>query len=262
MWKQCPHCREYSFDLRELISLNYFSVQSCPSCGKLVRNDGLRQLLMFPVIGGAAVVGYLMLSALPEWLLPISLALTLALLVAAITFVAKPVKADYREINSTPFDPAPDNDKVVLVDGWNEEQLRLIIDGFMAARDSAGPSYEIELHQLGNGVCQLVFPQDIHPSEFAALVNYLHYPIEFGISEHTIAAVGRMTLSAAFDGIPERLIGEKAILYVPQNDEDHDVVYVQTGSGARYSYSFADASWRQVKVARVSAEVNLLKEGL
>ena len=262
MGKQCPHCKEYSFDRFELISLSYFSVRPCPHCRKLVRNDGLRQLLLFLAIMGATVLAYLILPALPELLLPLGLVLTVGLIVAVLIIIPKPVKADYRDINSTSFDPDPDNDKVIVVNGWDEAQLRVIIDGFMDERDSGGPDYEIELHQNETGDYRLAFPQDIHQSEFAALVNYLQYPIEFGIPEHDIAAVGRMTLSAAFDGIPKQLIGKKAVLYVPEDDEEHDVVYVQTESGTSYSYSFQDSSWDEVQAARLSAGVKRLREGL
>jgi hypothetical protein len=261
MGKQCPHCREYSFDGRELVFLSYFSARPCTSCGRLVRNDSLRQLLLFLAIMGATVLAYLILPTLPELLLPVGLVLTAGLIVAVLVIVPKPVKADYRDINSTPFDPNPGNDKVIVVNGWDEEQLRAIMDGFMAECDPSAPNYEIEILQQQNGDYWLTFPRDIHPSEFAALVNYLQYPIEFGIPEHSITAVGCMTLSAAFDGIPKQLIGEKAVLYVPENDEDHDVVYVQSESGTSYSYSFQDSSWRRVKAARLSANVKRLRAG-
>ena len=262
MRKQCPHCKAYSFDHLGLLSLTYFSEQSCPNCRKWVRNDGLRQLLLVLAIMGATVLAYLVLPALPELLLPVGLVLVVGLILASLVIIPKPVKADYRDLNSVPFDPDPANDKVIMVNGWSEEQLHAIIDGFRAERDSGGPDYEIELYQNENGTYRLAFPQDIHPSEFAALVNYLQYPIEFGIPEDDITVVGRMTLSAAFDGIPKQLIGEKAVLYVPEDDEDHDVVYVHTESGASYSYSFQDSSWHRVKTARLSAGVKRLREGL
>jgi len=211
---------------------------------------------------GAAVVGYLIVSVLPEWLVPVGLVMMVALMVVTSMIVPKPVKAEYREINTAPFDPDPGNDKVIGVKGWSEEKLREILEGFMAQRDSEGPDYEIELHQQTDWEYRLAFPDDIHPSEFAALVNYLHYPREFGLPDNAITAAGRMTLSAAFDGIPNQLIGQKAILYIPEKDEDHDVVYVQTESGLSYSYFFQDCSWRQVNVARLSAEVNRLSANL
>jgi hypothetical protein len=238
--------------------LSYFSARQCRSCGKLVRNDGLRQFLLFLAIMGTAVFGYLVLPALPEWLLPVGLILTVAVMVEAAFVIPTPVKAEYRQINSTPFAPDVNNDKVIRVDGWSEEQLRAIINGFMAARDSGTPDYDIEILQRPNGGHELTFPQDIHPSEFAALVNYLRSPREFGIPEHAMTVVGQMTLSAAFDGIPESLIGQHALLYITDQAADYDVVYVQTESGASYSYSFQDSSWRGVNSL---AEVAKLGEG-
>jgi hypothetical protein len=262
MWKQCPHCKEYSFDERQLIALDYFSKQPCTSCGKLVRNDGLRQLLWGPALVGAILLGGFITINLPDWLLPLGVLLIGVLGLVVSIIVPKPVKAEYRQVQSASFEPDLNNDKVVCVDGWNKEQLRVIIDGFMAARDPGGPPYEIEVRPQTESCQRLTFAPDIHPSEFAALVNYLQYPIEFGLPEHAITAVGRMTLSAGFDGIPQFLIGQKAVLYTPENDEDYDVVYVQTEAGASYSYSFQDSSWRQVKAARLSADVNRLREGL
>lgn len=262
MRKQCPHCKEYSFGLRELIYLDYFSVQSCPNCDKLVRNDGLRQVLIIPAVMGALVIGYLILVLLPEPMLPLSLVLAVAIVALAIVTLAKPVKADYREINVLPFNADPDNDKAIVVEGWDEEQLRVIIEGFIAKGDAEGPPYEIELQHQVNDDYRLTFPRDIHPSEFAALVNYLRYPIEYGIPAYAITALGRMTLDAVFDGIPEHLIGKRALVYIPENDEDHDIVYVQTESAATYSYSFPDSSWRQVQAARLSNDVNRLRDRL
>jgi hypothetical protein len=224
--------------------LSYFSARQCRSCGKLVRNDGLRQLLLFLAIMGTAVLGYLILPALPDWLLPFGRVLTVAAMVEAAFVIPTPVKADNRQINSAPFDPDVNNDKAIRVDGWSEEQLRAIIHGFMAVRDPGTPDYEIEILERPNGDYELTFPQDIHPSEFAALVNYLRYPKEFGIPEHAMTVIGKMTLSATFDGIPESLIGQQAVLYIPDQAEDYDVLYVQTDSGARYSYSFQDSTWR------------------
>lgn len=262
MWKRCPHCREYSFDERQLIALDYFSQQPCTNCGKLVRNDGLRQLIWGPALVGAILLGGLITVNLPDWLLPLGVLLIGILGLAVSIIVPKPVKAEHRQVHAASFEPDLNNDKVVCVDGWNDEQLRVIIDGFMAERDPGGPPYEIQVHTQTESSQRLTFVPDIHPSEFAALVNYLHYPIEFGIPEHAITAVGRMTLSAAFDGIPQSLIGQSAILYVPENDQDYDVVYVQTESGANYLYSFQDMSWSQVTVARLSTDVNRLRECL
>jgi hypothetical protein len=260
MWKQCPHCKAYAFDERNLAALDYVNAQLCPDCGKLVRNDGLRQFLLFPAIACALLLGGLVSINLPDWLLPFGLVMTAALVIAVLVIVPRPVKAEYRQLDSTVFEPSSDNDKTICVDGWNEEQLRLILEGFSAERDPDAGDYEIELQLQARGDFLLVFPQDIHPCEFAALINYLHYPIESIMPEQAITVVGRMTLSTAFDGIPQSLVGQQAVLYVPENDEDHDVVYVATESAGSYSYSLPDASWQAVKDARISASPQRLSE--
>jgi len=51
------------------------------------------------------------------------------------------------------------------------------------------------------------------------------------------------------------------MLYVPENDQDYDVVYLQTASGANLAYSFSeDEGWKPVKTARLSTEVKRLAE--
>jgi hypothetical protein len=107
----------------------------------------------------------------------------------------------------------------------------------------------------------LTFPEDIHPFVFTSLVNYLLYPIEFAVVDRSIAVAGKATLDSAFEGIPESLCGEKAVLYIPEDDQDYDVVYLQTSSGANLAYSFSeDEGWKPAKAARLSLDVESLAE--
>src|SRR5712691_4850728 len=109
MWKECPHCHADSFAERELIDLSYFRPTVCKSCGKVVSNDGFRQLLIFPAFFGALFVGFLTLSlGLPE---PFALLLTIGLMAAAGVALAKPVRNEQHEQSLTPFDPDLENDK-------------------------------------------------------------------------------------------------------------------------------------------------------
>ena len=89
----------------------------------------------------------------------------------------------------------------------------------------------------------LIFPEDIHPAEFVALINYLAYPIDLDAAGRAILVVGRTTLNSDFDGLPKSLTGKKAILYIPNNDDDHNVVYLQTESSMTLA---ADADAREV----------------
>jgi len=257
MWKSCPYCREYSFDEHALFDLSYFTPRACKNCGKLVRNEVLRQLLILPAIVTGLIIGALVLFVVPSWLTPVAWVLTVVLGIIPLILLPKPVKADQPEFNLTPFEPDANNDKAIIVSGWNEEELLTILNGFAAENLPDAPANRIQLHQDQEDHYRLTLPQDIHPFVFTSLVNYLLYPIEFGIGDRTITVAGKATLNSAFEGIPESLWGQKAVLYIPEDDQDHDVVYLQTDSGANLAYSFAEeAGWKPVKNARLSLAVS------
>jgi len=69
-------------------------------------------------------------------------------------------------------------------------------------------------------------------------------------------------LSAEFDGVDSTFVGKKAVLYVPQDDQDHDVVYMQTESGINLANSFTEIKWKRVNDARLSSEVRNLIGGV
>jgi hypothetical protein len=95
------------------------------------------------------------------------------------------------------------------------------------------------------------------------LVNYLSYPIEFAIGDRSIIVAGKTTLNSAFEGIPESFRGLKAVLYVREDDQDHDVVYLQTESGASLAYSFLEETgWRPVKNARLSLDAKKVADSI
>ena len=93
------------------------------------------------------------------------------------------------------------------------------------------------------------------------LVNYLAYPSELDLTNRSIIVGGKTTLSPDFAQIDPQLVGKKAILYVPENDQDANVVYMQTESGDTLANSFSDMNWTRVNDARLSNEVKKLLEG-
>src|SRR5205807_9873330 len=104
--KECPHCHEDSFGVRELFSLNYFSAHHCKACGKLVRNDGFRQFLTVPAILIALSFGLAVFASLPSRLEPVGLLLFVILAALPVLFLSKPVTLDPR-CNLEPFTPYP-----------------------------------------------------------------------------------------------------------------------------------------------------------
>ncbi len=254
--KKCPHCHEDTFGAFELFTLDYFHSNECENCGNLVRNDGLRQLLVVPAILATLSFIFVVLSIVPEALEPLAW-IMIILMFLPIILLAKPVKAEQADATLSPFTPNLRNDKVIMVSGWNEDELCKILDSFIAEADS-GPPPGIEMHKQYENYFRLTFPEDIHPSLFASLVNYLMYPIELSTADHSLAVVGKTTLDTSFPGIPETLNGQKAVLYVPENDREYDVVYMQTESGINLANSFGEGSWRRIDEARMPIEVKRL----
>ena len=258
MMKRCPHCQEDTFGWRELVVLDYFTRDQCKACGKLVRNDGVRQFLIFPAILAALFVGIVVFSLTPNSLQPLGVIFIILLVGLSNILFAKPAKVELPKVDRPPFTPDPNNDKVIIVTGWNDEELNKILDDF-GAQDSDSPP-QIEVQSRYDEYFRLTFPEDLSPFDFAALVNYLNYPFDFDLALHTIAAGGKTSLSSDFQGIPAPLVGSKAIVYAPEDDQDYTVVHLHSEAGASFSISLADSSsrWQPILDAKLSSQVRML----
>lgn len=255
--KKCPHCQEESFGWRELIRLDYFSSTECKACGQLVRNDGVRLFLTFPAILGAVFVGGILLSVLPGSMEALGF-LSIPLLIGiSWILLAKPSRLENPNAGLQSFTPDMNNNKMITVSGWKEDELVRIVADFRG-ESTIEPPMEIEIHQRFDSEFVLIFPGDIAPWDFAALVNYLIYPIDFDLAGRALVVAGRTTLNAGFTGIPESLHGKKAIIYVPANDDDHDVVYMHTETGDNFAGSFTEMVWQSVDDPRWPATVQAL----
>ena len=194
-----------------------------------------------------------------SWLLLV-IVLVALVAVACLSFRGKGANPESASIPN--FTPNPQNDKVILVKGWNEVEIQKIIHDFIETYKNDGYSaYTIEPHKQSENLYRLTFSQDIHPLLFTFLVNYIAYPFDLDYKNRSIIVGGKTTLNAGFEGLDSSLVGKKAILYIPENDQDHDVVYMQTESGINLLMSFNSLKWRRVNDARLSNEVKNLIGG-
>ncbi|MDQ3747555.1 MAG: hypothetical protein M3367_00865 [Acidobacteriota bacterium] len=186
------------------------------------------------------------------------------IVIAAIAFLFfQRSELKLEQVAVTPFVPNLRNDKVVIVRGWNDEELRKIIADFIETYKNDGyASYKIENQKQNENFYRLNFPQDIHPLLFTFLVNFLAYPFELDFKNRSIIVGGKTTLDSGFAGIDESLTGQKAILYLPENDQDFTVVYMRTDSGVYFANSFNELSWKKAQDARLSDETRKLLEGV
>src|ERR1700722_13274394 len=91
-----------------------------------------------------------------------------------------------------PFTPRTDNDKVIVVQGWNEEELKKILKKFKETYERDGyPSWQFALSKINDTRLRIIFPLDIHPRLLVFLVNYLHYPFDFDLKNRAILAIAK-----------------------------------------------------------------------
>ena len=193
------------------------------------------------------------------WVL-LAIILVALIAVACLSFQGKRKGVSTKSVSS--FTPNLTNDKIILVKGWNEIEIQKIINGFIESYKGDGyPAYAIEPHKKEENVFRLTFPKDIHPTLFTFLINYLAYPFDLDFENRSVIVGGKTTLSAEFDGVESAFVGKRAVLYVPQDDRDHDVVYMQIESGINFANSFTELKWKRVNDARLASEVgNLIRD--
>ena len=191
--------------------------------------------------------------------------LILLIVVAAVVIVGfisfRRASASSESARPPNFTPNLENDKSILVKGWNETEIQQIIRDFIEAYENDGyPAYTIEPQKQFENLYRLKFPQDIHPRLFTFLVNYIAYPFDLDLEKRSIVVGGKSTLSSDFE-IDPALVGKKAIFYIPERDEERTVVYMQTESGDTLANSFTEMGWKRVEVPRLPNEVKNLVGG-
>jgi len=255
MNKECPHCGVDDFGLWDLFKLTIGDSIECGNCGGSVRLSGWNKFLTLLTTALLPVLGLVLLSPwVAEWII---IVLIIAWLPLPTMLFAKPAAAEIPKAALPPFTPDPRNDKAIMVNGWNDDELRKALDDF-SDEDGSGLPPKIDIHKRFENFYLLTFPEDIRASDFVALVNYLNYPIDLSPEGRTITVAGKVTLNSDFEGIPQSLIGKKAVLYVPDNDEDYDVVYLRAETGTILETSFNRETWRQVTEPRMGSEVKRL----
>ena len=258
MNKECPHCHANSFGWRRLVTLDSFTPEPCENCHRLVRNSGWRQLLaplaIISIILAAVQLSQFIPSEKGVFLIPV----VVIVLPMVLVLLAKPIKAEDPPTDKQSFTPDPDNDKVILLQGWSEDELGRLLGNFVEEDLSAFAAFRIEITERIENSFALTFPEDVHPAEFLSLINYLAYPLDFDLGGRSVTVAGRTTLNSDFDGLPTSIKGQKAILYLPENDDDYDVIYLQTDSGVTFAKSFNGGAWGRVEDARLPDAVQSL----
>ena len=182
---------------------------------------------------------------------------SLATLVLGLVLLAS---ASAAKAQTTKFEQGPTvadffSDKALFVTGWSTDELEKILGDFASKYKDLFPHLKHVVFVSG-GTHKVSLPADLPPDLLSFLVNYIHYPENFDLRGRTIAVVGIATLTRDFNA-PAAEIGMKANFYIPSNDKDHDLVYIQVGAHT-YEQSFTTMQWKRVAQPRMSKEAKAL----
>ena len=153
--------------------------------------------------------------------------------------------------------PKPTNGKEVVVRGWTNEELSGILTDFADASDNdLGPNFDYEVQPHDNGSIHVTFPHDIPALQFSFLINYVQYPKNYDLKGRSISVVGKALITPDFHPPSNSMVGQKAIFYIPSNDQKYDLVYVRVGDET-FENSFAASRWKRVTDSRIPPDVEI-----
>lgn len=180
-------------------------------------------------------------------------AIIAAIIAVGIAFLAMKIQRGEREDAklASLFVADPNNQTTLGVCGWTRTGLQKFIGDFLPMYGIADSGVQIETKDEHS--FEIRFPSDIQPKLLLFLVNYLQYPKGFDLTHRAIGVVAHVVLTRAFGASDPKLIGKRAAIYVPANDNDYDVVYVKIESGETYRVPFSDMDWASTDDPRVPA---------
>ena len=149
----------------------------------------------------------------------------------------------------------------LLVEGWNDSELRKIISDFQHIDNDQPWSFSTEIHAGPGWGLRVTFPTGIEPDCFCFLINYAQYPKKFDLKSRTILVAGKATINSDFLPSDQSLIGERMLFYVPSNDTDYDVIYAQV-RGQGYKYPFSSDRWQRVEDPRMPDRLGRLQASI
>jgi hypothetical protein len=187
-------------------------------------------------------------------LLTIAAAAAVILVVLFWSRVFKTIGSHQSESARNTFTRDVNNDKRITVRGWQPDQIESLLQEFANEHGTVfvdtGPGSTA-------GSTLLTFPRDIHPKQFLSMVNFLTYAKGHD-ARGALAVIGKATLNASF-GLPDPvLVGRKAFIYVPEDDQDHDVVYVEVVGEGIYAVGLTKVRWKRADSPRQPAWVHKL----
>jgi hypothetical protein len=135
------------------------------------------------------------------------------------------------------------NDKLVLVSGISDTELRTVVTGFCNMYNKEKFKALPRIIKLTDTTFAIKFPYDIDFETYCFFINYLQFPMELDRSVNTI---GWTTTKSTDSWITEKSANKKAMIYMPEIEDEYDNVYLTTEDNIGYKLGFAIGDEKQL----------------
>jgi hypothetical protein len=145
----------------------------------------------------------------------------------------------------------------IIVSGWTDQELPGILADFVEPYDDRLDSkFDFQIEPYDKGASRITFPHGISAEIFSFLVNYLQYPKNYDLTTRSVLVIGKAVLTPGFHPPDKNLIGQKAMFYIPSNDQKYDQVYIRVANET-FVNSFAARHWKKVSDPSLPAGVEI-----
>jgi hypothetical protein len=127
------------------------------------------------------------------------------------------------------------NDKLIIVEDIDQADLQKVLTGFCNMYNKENYQVLPRLTALNGKQFAISFPFDIDFEIYCYLINYLTYPMEM---ERIVDVTAWATTKSKDNWITEKITGKKAMLFIPEDDTEHDNVYLTTFDNTGYRIGF------------------------
>lgn len=153
-------------------------------------------------------------------------------------------KSDY---SRPPLNKKPvkliNNDKLILISNVNIDELKKALTGFCNAYNKNDYAALPRITTISPTSFAVTFPYDTDFATFCFAVNYLKYPIDIKWQSKVI---GWVTTKEGDEWITEKTRNKKVMLFLAENDNEYDNVFMTTKDNIGYKLGFAMGEEKQL----------------
>lgn len=135
------------------------------------------------------------------------------------------------------------NDKLVIVDNISKTEIDSILTGFCNMYNKEIFQAQPRLYKLNERQFAITFPFEIEFEIYCYFVNYVRYPMGF---DKSFPVTAWETTGKANGWITDKIANKKVVLFIPEDDIEHDNVFLTTEDNIGYKLGFAMGEEKQL----------------